>query len=53
MIADFLGPDPRVIPPFDADEDGLKCTQDSLARLSKRVSVKVADVGQYWKNRII
>ncbi len=47
LIVDHLGSHGQVILLFDADEDGCKCTENCLARLSSKVFVKVIDISPH------
>ena len=49
MLAEFLGPRNRLVCMLDADEAGKKCADDCLIRLSRKLYVKVADIGTYAK----
>jgi DNA primase len=49
LIVGRLAPDGKLLLFFDNDEDGHKCACDCLERLSRRVFVKVLDVGIFGK----
>jgi len=48
-IVRFLGPSGKVLLMFDADEDGQKCTEDCLVRLSSQLFAKAVDLSEYVK----
>ena len=47
LIINALGPGGRVALLFDGDEDGQKCTEDCLRRLSPSLFVKAIDISAY------
>lgn len=49
LIIGKLAPDGKLLLFFDNDEDGQKCADDCLQRFSKRVFVKVLEVGIFGK----
>jgi DNA primase len=49
LIVDCLGSRGKVMLMFDADESGQACTEDSLARLSRKLFVKALDLSPLAK----
>ena len=47
LIFALLGPSGQVLTLFDADEDGIKCGDECLARFGKRLFVKTLDITSF------